>query len=88
MIEKYLEVQLVLSTGSCVTGFTLDPSLGEFILTHPHIKPSRYVFFSFFGHITNGKHNAIYHIFISYLFYNIDMIISTNFFIIFIIFYF
>ncbi|KAL8167259.1 hypothetical protein V2J09_008758 [Rumex salicifolius] len=29
---------LVLSTGSGVNGFTLDPSLGEFILTHPHIK--------------------------------------------------
>ncbi|KAF8717045.1 hypothetical protein HU200_026156 [Digitaria exilis] len=29
---------LVLSTGSGVYGFTLDPSLGEFILTHPDIK--------------------------------------------------
>ncbi|KAE8692622.1 Fructose-1,6-bisphosphatase, cytosolic [Hibiscus syriacus] len=29
---------LVLSTGSGVNGFTLDPSLGEFILTHPNIK--------------------------------------------------
>ncbi|XP_061967553.1 fructose-1,6-bisphosphatase, cytosolic-like isoform X2 [Populus nigra] len=29
---------LVLSTGSGVNGFTLDPSLGEFILTHPEIK--------------------------------------------------
>ncbi|KAF8026463.1 hypothetical protein BT93_F3059 [Corymbia citriodora subsp. variegata] len=29
---------LVLSTGSGVNGFTLDPSLGEFILTHPDIK--------------------------------------------------
>jgi fructose-1,6-bisphosphatase I len=28
---------LVLSTGGDVRGFTLDPSLGEFILTHPHI---------------------------------------------------
>nr|ACU23968.1 unknown [Glycine max] len=28
---------LVLSTGSGVNGFTLDPSLGEFILTHPDI---------------------------------------------------
>ncbi|GJV79314.1 fructose-1,6-bisphosphatase, cytosolic [Tanacetum coccineum] len=28
----------VLSTGSGVNGFTLDPSLGEFILTHPDIK--------------------------------------------------
>lgn len=30
--------QLVLSTGNGVNGFTLDPSLGEFILTHPDIK--------------------------------------------------
>ncbi|KAI4321158.1 hypothetical protein MLD38_034576 [Melastoma candidum] len=29
---------LVLSTGSGVNGFTLDPSLGEFIVTHPLIK--------------------------------------------------
>ncbi|XWS24992.1 hypothetical protein CRYUN_Cryun27aG0032200 [Craigia yunnanensis] len=29
---------LVLSTGGGVNGFTLDPSLGEFILTHPDIK--------------------------------------------------
>lgn len=29
---------LVLSTGSGVNGFTLDPSIGEFILTHPMIK--------------------------------------------------
>ncbi|CAA7400275.1 unnamed protein product [Spirodela intermedia] len=29
---------LVLSTGRGVNGFTLDPSLGEFILTHPNIK--------------------------------------------------
>ncbi|KAF9596924.1 hypothetical protein IFM89_014488 [Coptis chinensis] len=28
----------VLSTGSGVHGFTLDPSLGEFIMTHPDIK--------------------------------------------------
>ncbi|KAH9324973.1 hypothetical protein KI387_005151, partial [Taxus chinensis] len=28
----------VLSTGEGVNGFTLDPSLGEFILTHPNIK--------------------------------------------------
>ncbi|CAN6350881.1 unnamed protein product, partial [Urochloa humidicola] len=30
--------KLVLSTGNGVNGFTLDPSLGEFILTHPNIK--------------------------------------------------
>ncbi|CAD5190953.1 unnamed protein product [Musa acuminata subsp. malaccensis] len=29
---------LVLSTGNGVNGFTLDPSLGEFMLTHPDIK--------------------------------------------------
>jgi fructose-1,6-bisphosphatase I len=33
---------LVISTGEGVNGFTLDPSLGEFLLTHPDIKiPSR-----------------------------------------------
>lgn len=33
---------LVISTGNGVNGFTLDPSLGEFVLTHPDIKiPSR-----------------------------------------------
>ncbi|XP_040367568.1 fructose-1,6-bisphosphatase, cytosolic isoform X2 [Rosa chinensis] len=33
---------LVLSTGNGVNGFTLDPSLGEFILTHPNIRiPNR-----------------------------------------------
>lgn len=40
-ISNDLEVfalQFVLSTGSGVNGFTLDPSLGEFILTHPNIK--------------------------------------------------
>lgn len=31
----------VLSTGYGVNGFTLDPSLGEFILTHPNIKIPR-----------------------------------------------
>ena len=29
---------LVLSVGNGVAGFTLDPNLGEFMLTHPHIK--------------------------------------------------
>ena len=29
---------LVLSTGSGVNGYTLDASLGEFILTHPNVK--------------------------------------------------
>lgn len=33
-----MDLQLVLSTGAGVNGFTLDPSLGEFILTHPNIK--------------------------------------------------
>ena len=31
-------LQLVISTGSGVNGFTLDPSLGEFILTHSDIE--------------------------------------------------
>lgn len=30
--------QLILTTGNGVNGFTLDPSIGEFILTHPNIK--------------------------------------------------
>lgn len=30
--------QLVLTTGNGVNGFTLDPSIGEFLLTHPNIK--------------------------------------------------
>lgn len=37
-LHKRILLQLVLSTGSGVNGFTLDPSLGEFILTHPSIK--------------------------------------------------
>ncbi|MGI9133774.1 MAG: class 1 fructose-bisphosphatase [Rhodoferax sp.] len=31
---------LVLSVGNGVVGFTLDPNLGEFMLTHPHIEIS------------------------------------------------
>ncbi|KAF7976310.1 hypothetical protein HWV62_7017 [Athelia sp. TMB] len=39
---------LVLSTGQGVNGYTLDPSLGEFILTHPDITiPSRGKIYSF-----------------------------------------
>lgn len=38
-------MQLVLSTGNGVNGFTLDPSLGEFILTHPDIKVYKTIFF-------------------------------------------
>jgi len=30
--------QLVFTTGQGVHGFTLDPSTGEFVLTHPHMK--------------------------------------------------
>jgi hypothetical protein len=37
-LTQEIVLQLVLSTGSGVNGFTLDPSLGEFILTHPNIK--------------------------------------------------
>ncbi|CAB4298112.1 unnamed protein product [Prunus armeniaca] len=33
-----LELQLVISTGRGVNGFTLDPALGEFLLTHSNIK--------------------------------------------------
>jgi fructose-1,6-bisphosphatase I len=35
---------LVLSTGNGVNGFTLDPSLGEFILTHPNIKVTKKIY--------------------------------------------
>jgi len=46
---------LVLSTGSGVNGYTLDASLGEFILTHPDIKiPSRGKIYSF------NEGNAMY----------------------------
>ncbi|KAI9509387.1 fructose-1-6-bisphosphatase-domain-containing protein [Russula earlei] len=39
---------LVLSTGNGVNGYTLDPSLGEFVLTHPDIKiPPRGKIYSF-----------------------------------------
>lgn len=38
-----LELQLVISTGHGVNGFTLDPALGEFILTHSNIKVHTYV---------------------------------------------
>ena len=38
---------LVMTTGSGVHGFTLDPSVGEFLLSHPHIKiPSPPKYFS------------------------------------------
>ncbi|KAE8684515.1 Fructose-1,6-bisphosphatase, cytosolic [Hibiscus syriacus] len=37
-ILNVMILQLVLSTGGGVNGFTLDPSLGQFILTHPDIK--------------------------------------------------
>lgn len=43
-----MRFQLVLSTGQGVNGFTLDESLGEFILTHPDIRiPSRGQIYSF-----------------------------------------
>lgn len=39
---------LILSTGNGVNGYTLDPSLGEFVLTHPDIKiPPRGKIYSF-----------------------------------------
>lgn len=39
---------MVLSTGQGVNGFTLDESLGEFILTHPDITiPKRGKIYSF-----------------------------------------
>jgi fructose-1,6-bisphosphatase I len=38
---------LVYSTGQGVHGFTLDPSVGEFLLSHPHIRiPDKFSYFS------------------------------------------
>ena len=31
---------LILSTGNGVNGYTLDTALGEFILTHPDVRPA------------------------------------------------
>ena len=39
LIARYgSSANLVLSTGKGVHGFTLDPGLGEFILTHPDVR--------------------------------------------------
>eukprot|EP00178_Gracilaria_changii_P019341 TRINITY_DN56121_c0_g1_i1.p2 TRINITY_DN56121_c0_g1~~TRINITY_DN56121_c0_g1_i1.p2 ORF type:complete len:396 (+),score=71.95 TRINITY_DN56121_c0_g1_i1:81-1268(+) len=41
-------VMMVLTTGNGVNGFTLDPQIGEFILTHPEIQiPARGKIYSF-----------------------------------------
>ena len=45
LIKLTVELQFVLSTENGVNGFTLDPSLGEFILTHPNIKVHKNIFF-------------------------------------------
>jgi fructose-1,6-bisphosphatase len=46
--SQLITPQLVLSTGQGVNGFTLDESLGEFILTHPEITiPKRGKIYSF-----------------------------------------
>jgi len=46
---------LVYSTGRGVNGFTLDPSIGEFILSHPDLKiPQRGVIYS----INEGNYNS------------------------------
>ncbi|EPS98513.1 hypothetical protein FOMPIDRAFT_1024556 [Fomitopsis schrenkii] len=47
---------MVLTTGNGVNGYTLDPALGEFILTHPDIKiPQRGKIYSF------NEGNAMYY---------------------------
>jgi hypothetical protein len=52
-------MQLVLSTGNGVNCFTLDPSLGEFILTHPDIKVLRPVLLLIpFCKLTKEKYNT------------------------------
>lgn len=45
LISRYgSSANLVLSTGNGVHGFTLDPGLGEFILTHPDVCHKRDTF--------------------------------------------
>lgn len=42
LIPRYgSSANLVLSTGNGVNGYTLDPGLGEFILTHPDVRHER-----------------------------------------------
>lgn len=42
LIPRYgSSANLVLSTGNGVNGYTLDPGLGEFILTHPGVRHER-----------------------------------------------
>lgn len=39
LIPRYgSSANLILSTGNGVNGYTLDPGLGEFILTHPNVR--------------------------------------------------
>ncbi|MFV1981391.1 MAG: class 1 fructose-bisphosphatase, partial [Rhodothermia bacterium] len=46
---------LVYTTGNGVNGFTLDPSIGEFILSHPNLKiPKRGIIYS----INEGNYNS------------------------------
>ena len=63
-------MQLVLSTGNGVNGFTLDPSLGEFILTHPDIKV--YINLIFFVRITH-VHGTFQHV-ISFQFFTVCLV--------------
>lgn len=50
LVPRYgSSANLVLSTGNGVNGFTLDPGLGEFILTHPGVCHSRSAYFTSFG---------------------------------------
>lgn len=55
----------MLSTGSGVNGFTLDPSLGEFILTHPDIKVL------LFGNTTSDAFMSLQHTLISLDFHGV-----------------
>ena len=42
LISRYgSSANLILSTGNGVNGYTLDPGLGEFILTHPDVRHMR-----------------------------------------------
>ena len=42
LVPRYgSSANLILSTGKGVNGYTLDPGLGEFILTHPDVRHMR-----------------------------------------------
>jgi fructose-1,6-bisphosphatase I len=57
-------VMLVYTTGQGVHGFTLDPTIGEFVLSHPNIRtPTRGKYYSvnesYFGRWSRGMQRAV-----------------------------